>query len=66
MSIPLELEAGIHVLGIELLWERIPANEVELLEPVIDELDLRAYAVEVLEVEDMTASAGPDTCNVVA
>ena len=58
-AIPLELESGRHVPGINISWEVVPANDVDPLEPVIDEVDLREYFVEVFEVEDMTAFGGP-------
>ncbi len=57
---PLGFESGSYAPGIELFWERVPANEAEPLEPIVIELDDREYLVEVFEVEDMTASADSD------
>jgi hypothetical protein len=60
MSMALGLEAANDEQGIELLWERIPANELEAPATAIAEIDTRAYSLDVFEVEDMMASAGPD------
>jgi hypothetical protein len=66
ISMALAFEAGTDEQGIELLWERIPANELEAPAIAIDEIDTRAYSLDVFEVEDMTASAGPDICSPIA
>ena len=60
MATPMGFEFGNQVPGIELFWERLPANEVEQDEPILEELDLREYFVELLVVEDLAASAGAD------
>ena len=49
--------------GIHVFCKRVPACLVEPMGRIVEEVDLREYIEETLDVAAMTASAGPDAWN---